>query len=789
MKKILSLFILLLLTINITTIAQNNGCATTAYYSSGPIVNGSNLSDGFTFDCTQPLQIEWCYTVEDFSNTPNNNWLHGIYPNPDPNWALTGTAFTSTGPSVNDWIFEYGQPAFGAPVDGFFFDDNFNGTSIDGFGDPDSQIPGIIWNACFTFDYIGGCPSVFPVVDMFELVMNVSDDGFSGAFNNPVSCPPCPAPDLDPFTNLCLGNGGGGFSIQFAGPGQITAQANNIGCSCDNPNNIDIDGDGIFDIFYEEITISTNPPTSTVFDWNITFQSGNWVNATGAPAPTGTPFNNGDGTYTYNGYVAAGTTYDVIFDSPNENAATNIVSGGNCGPCDGTLNLLAPCSCINPNNVDLDVDGNTDLFYEEITLTTNPSTIGITDWTFGNNTAGNFFDATGAPITTPATTIDNGDGTYTFTIYLLANQAYNIDFTSVNEGFGSTLLTGGNCAPCSTIDLFPIPCQCDEQFFGPNPQFNIDFDGDQFADLIYQQMEITTTPPTPGITNWVLGPTSFGIFDANYNPTLNGQPIFVTDNGNGTYFFEYYTESEQPYTIDIQQGSIISPAIFDVSCGPCPIIDPCTCDNPLNVDLDGDGEYDLFHEEITYQTSPPITGINDWVFGTDTIGPFFDATGMAITAPVSATDNGDGTYSFVVFLAAGQPYAANFTSTNANILTGTVSGGNCEPCPIIPTLSEWGLIFLALLLLSYGSIVLASEQVLASHTQIPMPNKQYFTLPFHKAIFRKALSMTALLVFIGFSICFYLYQAIFFSDVIGVLLTAPIFAYLTHLLYLIESKK
>lgn len=678
MKKILSLVILILLTINITTIAQNNGCATNAYYSFGPVVNGANLSDGVTFDCTQPLQVEWCYTVEDYSNTPNNNWIHGIYPNPDSDWVLNPVSFNTTSGTLTDWIFESGQPSFTTQVDGFFFDQDQTGTSIDNFGDPGSTTPGAFWEACFAFDYIGGCPSVFPVVDVFELTMNVSDDGFSGSFNDPVSCPPCPVQDIDPMTNLCVGNGGGGFSIQFAGPGQVIAQANSTGCSCENPNNID-----------------------------------------------------------------------------------------------------------------LDADGNSDLFYEEIILTTNPATVGITDLAFGSNTAGNFLDASGTPINAPANVVDNGDGTYTFSIYLLPNQAYNADFTSINTGFTSNLATGGNCPPCSTIDLFPIPCQCDEQFFGFgfNTQVNIDFDGDEFADLIYQQMEVTTTPPTAGITNWVLGPTSLGIFDELYNPTLNGQPIIVTDNGDGTYLFEYYTESEQPYTIDLQQGSTISTSFSDISCGPCPIIDPCTCDNPLNVDLDGDGEYDLFHEEITYLTNPPITGINDWVFGTDTIGPFFDATGMAITAPVSATDNGDGTYSFVVFLGVGQPYAANFTSTNANIITGTVSGGNCEPCPMIPTLSEWGLILLALLLLSYGSIVLASNQVLASNTRIPMPNKQYFTLPFHKAIFRKALSITALLVFIGFSICFYIYKAIFFTDAIGVLFTAPIFAYLTHLLYLIESQQ
>jgi len=73
------------------------------------------------------------------------------------------------------------------------------------------------------------------------------------------------------------------------------------------------------------------------------------------------------------------------------------------------------------------------------------------------------------------------------------------------------------------------------------------------------------------------------------------------------------------------------------------------------------------------------------------------------------TDNGDGTYTIAFYLAEGDSYTANFTSTSTGYDL-TISGGGCEPCPLIPTLSQWGLIVLCLLLMSLGSVTIMRKQ-------------------------------------------------------------------------------
>ncbi len=786
MKKLTTnrlLICLLALFYALSTQAQNNSCALNGFYSFGPEIVGITLADdGFTFDCTQPLAIQWCYTIEDYT-AANPVWLHGLYPNPDPNWQLTGLAFNTSSGFIGNWIFEDPQGIIGSG--GYFFDDDFNFFSADNFGDPDSDIPGNFWEACFEYQYIGGCSNTFPNVDFFSLVMNASGDNITGSYIfDPTFCPPCPPPD-DPFA-FCPGSLGNGFTLQFAAPGLI-ADAANILCSCDNPNNIDLDGDGVYDLFYEEVFINTNPITPGIFDWNPNI-SGTVLDASGAPTIP-TIIDNG-GIYTTSFYTTPGASYTASFESLSMGLFTNQIAGGGCGPCDINISQSVLCDCQNPNNVDLDGNGGIDIFYEEVIFFTNPPTPGITDWAFGVNTFGGpFLDAGGNVVASPIGIVDNGDGSYTYGFYLLPNSPYQVEFTSANAGFGTVFpFTGGDCQECLDIDILGNPCQC-------SSPFNLDADGDNLAEFIFQEVTVGIEPPIPGINDWTVGVgAGFQIYDQNAQPIFPGDPVFYIDNGDGTYTFQFWTESQFPYEVYFESqgffGGFQTELISGISCGPCPITDPCSCDNPLNIDLDGDGLYDLFHEEITYETNPPQTGINDWVFGNDTIGPFYDALGNTVTAPVSTTDNGDGSYSFVVYLGPGQPYQANFMSAATSIVTGTVAGGNCEPCPVtdIPTLSEWGLILLSLLLMSYGAVQMtAGKLAINGNTNIPLPMGNQFNLPFNAAIFEKSLKFTALLALIGFAICFAIYGAIFLPDIIGFILTAPIFAYLLHLLYLAEK--
>lgn len=144
-------------------------------------------------------------------------------------------------------------------------------------------------------------------------------------------------------------------------------------------------------------------------------------------------------------------------------------------------------------------------------------------------------------------------------------------------------------------------------------------------------------------------------------------------------------------------GAAIYPCVsIDIS-------DPCFCNADENVDLDGDGLNDLFYEVITI-TAP--AGVADWN-GVFTSGTPLDMNGDPFTGII--TDNGDGTYTIAFYLADGDNYTAEFTSASSGYNL-TISGGGCEPCPLIPTLSQWGLIVLCLLLMSLGAVTIMRNQ-------------------------------------------------------------------------------
>ncbi len=122
------------------------------------------------------------------------------------------------------------------------------------------------------------------------------------------------------------------------------------------------------------------------------------------------------------------------------------------------------------------------------------------------------------------------------------------------------------------------------------------------------------------------------------------------------------------------------------------------------------------------------------------------------------------------------------------------AGAGCATTPPpstdIPTLSEWGLITLALLLMSYGSVMMTAVSGSTSGGSRTVSfGGHSFAMPFDNKVYRRALMLTGLLAAGGFAGCFAIYGAIFMSDLIGVAISGPVFAYLAHLLYLLETNK
>ncbi len=147
------------------------------------------------------------------------------------------------------------------------------------------------------------------------------------------------------------------------------------------------------------------------------------------------------------------------------------------------------------------------------------------------------------------------------------------------------------------------------------------------------------------------------------------------------------------------------------------------------------------------------------------------------------------------------PHAVTYSSVGTKTITLDADGSDigCLPdsngfslmisvLPAIPTLSEWGLILLALLLMNLGSVFIAQEKLALA---IPRNFKLPFTslqLPFSAEYFNKAMVLTAIFAFVGFAGSIALTGTIAASDLIGVFVTAPVFAYLVHLVWIIKEK-
>jgi len=209
--------------------------------------------------------------------------------------------------------------------------------------------------------------------------------------------------------------------------------------------------------------------------------------------------------------------------------------------------------------------------------------------------------------------------------------------------------------------------------------------------------------PAPGdVANDALCVTALGCAD---NPDAACLSTQACDDGDSCTEGDEGTVVTETGEVCACSGTPIDPCGVSID-----ITDPCSCGADENIDLDGDGIFDLFYEVITI-TAP--AGIADWN-GVFANGTPLDMSGNPFTGVI--TDNGDGTYTIAFYLAAGDSYSANFTSASSGFDL-SISGGGCEPCPLVPTLSQWGLIVLCLLLMCFGAIqmatVLKRETILA----------------------------------------------------------------------------
>lgn len=138
-------------------------------------------------------------------------------------------------------------------------------------------------------------------------------------------------------------------------------------------------------------------------------------------------------------------------------------------------------------------------------------------------------------------------------------------------------------------------------------------------------------------------------------------------------------------------------------------------------------------------------------------------------------------------------YTVTFIGSDGCESTQTIEvvAEDCETNPMptdeeVPTLSEWGLIMLALLFLNFGLLQTSFAPQFSMAVQNDSSNwKQRLAyLPFDSKVFMKILFQVACLVFAGWTMSFSFTGQVTGPDFFGAIMATPLVTYLLHLLHL-----
>ena len=180
--------------------------------------------------------------------------------------------------------------------------------------------------------------------------------------------------------------------------------------------------------------------------------------------------------------------------------------------------------------------------------------------------------------------------------------------------------------------------------------------------------------------------------------------------GDGSYSFEYRV-SEPPCNEEVERRL----RIILVSSCPAPT-DPCNCNNPANVEL-ANGTF-LFQDVITFTASSGGTALL-----TSNIGDMIlDNTGNALTVPANFTETvaggGMSTYSLVIYTAENSSGSGTISFNGFPLLPNPFVTSSCVPCLPIPTLGQWGIICLMLIMVIFGVASIMDRKNLLLHNKI-----------------------------------------------------------------------
>jgi len=178
------------------------------------------------------------------------------------------------------------------------------------------------------------------------------------------------------------------------------------------------------------------------------------------------------------------------------------------------------------------------------------------------------------------------------------------------------------------------------------------------------------------------------VYAVNYDPVANPNVTtalsdgsiwsnFTAGVGNETYCADF--AGPQEITVD-ELCDCVDVASIEIS-------DPCSCDSPGNIDLDGDGEIDLVDDVITINGPPGET----WCIDDNPTPSALDNAGNVIPDGTCAEEVSPGIYELVVYHPAdGTGYGlVSFVGSGSVLLPiGNATGCDCEAPPPDCTANE-----------------------------------------------------------------------------------------------------
>jgi len=571
-----------------------------------------------------------------------------------------------------------------------------------------------------------------------------------------------------------------------------------VDASCQNPNFVTIFG--TYNGFQPDRDVMSDPDGDGTFCRDVIFPTGELeylfrVNGVNESLDPGTPC-------TKTSFGNTNRVIDVPVGDPSQPTEQILFGFGSCDE-----------DCFNPAGANIE-------FCVDVTNTNpNPGIVELAG-TFTNNFANRIelFDP-------------EGDGTYCTTVFLnpgfyeykfiidgafedfgpdagctaVVNPPFRNRVLSVFAGINQNLIFDYNSCTSANASAQSTFCERVVRHFGDNPESevrmtiaNID------ANTIYVEVESTGSDPVDNLA-FDYPPGFVRPDESPLNTTIPGKVSkTLTWPNNPPFFVDFNILWSQEANPGGGAGNwqLLQPFNYlrvqlDAVCAnltPPPPPPPATFCSERILHFGNDPNSEIFLTVATSSNNSFFVEIestnNDPVdlllvqgaAGAQVSGEFEPRPGVirrTLTYPNGAPDVAD-----IQVLWSKESFGGNW-SLNPGAGTRAVDTQGVCPPPV-PTMGEWGIFLLGLIVLILGTVFMlqfqtASQLRTAGSTNATM-SFNASNMPFNRSVFMSALKATLWLVPLGFAFIYVCWGEIVVHDFFGMFLTIPLVAYLIHLL-------